>query len=100
MSLDAVLDAAARKNGGVLSFRDFSELALFAPEYGYYARKRERVGTAEGTDFYTSATMGAVFGKARLTCGKPKASLPKRKPFAWATPSKFRKKPSFLPTSS
>ena len=63
MGMDAVLDAAARKNGGVLSFRDFTELALFAPEHGYYARKRERVGTAEGTDFYTSATMGAVFGK-------------------------------------
>lgn len=63
MGIDALLTEKARERGGLLSFRDFSALALFAPEHGYYARKRERVGTAEGTDFYTSATMGDVFGK-------------------------------------
>lgn len=63
MGIDALLSAAARERGGVLSFRDFSEIALFAPEHGYYARPRERVGIAAGTDFYTSATMGEIFGK-------------------------------------
>lgn len=63
MGIDALLAAKAQECGGALSFRDFSAIALFAPEYGYYARKRKRVGTAEGTDFYTSATMGNVFGK-------------------------------------
>lgn len=63
MGIDALLNIAARERGGILSFRDFCEIALFATKYGYYARKRERVGTAAGTDFYTSATMGDVFGK-------------------------------------
>lgn len=53
-----LLDAAAAKNGGLLSFRDFSEIALFAPGCGYYARERERVGVAPGTDFYTASSLG------------------------------------------
>ncbi|MGN0835471.1 MAG: SAM-dependent methyltransferase [Candidatus Spyradosoma sp.] len=58
-----LLDAAAAKNGGLLSFRDFSEIALFAPGCGYYARERERVGVAPGTDFYTASSAGGeVFG--------------------------------------
>lgn len=58
-----LLDAAAAKNGGPLSFRDFSEIALFAPGCGYYARERERVGVAPGTDFYTASSLGGeVFG--------------------------------------
>lgn len=63
MGIDVLLATAARKRGGILSFRDFSEIALFAPRCGYYAQSRARVGTATGTDFYTASTLGDVFGK-------------------------------------
>lgn len=68
--LDALLQSEAGKNGGLLSFRDFSEIALFAPERGYYTRQKSRVGTDEGTDFYTSASTGKVFGKLVLEAAK------------------------------
>lgn len=63
MEIDALLTAAARENAGMLSFRDFSGIALFSPGSGYYTRPQRRVGTAEGTDFYTSSTIGDVFGR-------------------------------------
>src|ERR1041384_6012603 len=42
-----------------LSFRDFVEVALYHPEFGYYTRGRERVGK-EG-DFVTSPTLSPLF---------------------------------------
>lgn len=57
------LRSRARLGGGKMSFRDFSETALFDPRFGYYRRARERVGRAAGTDFYTAASLGSVFGK-------------------------------------
>lgn len=58
-----LLRARAVRNGGKMSFRDFSEIALFAPRFGYYRKTRERVGRGEGTDFYTAASLGDIFGK-------------------------------------
>jgi SAM-dependent MidA family methyltransferase len=46
---------------GRLSFEDFMELALYHPEYGYYASGEERIGR-EG-DFYTSPFVHASFGR-------------------------------------
>jgi len=51
---------------GTLRFDRFVELALYHPELGYYRRPRPRVGTGPGTDFYTSATSGPVFGEMIL----------------------------------
>ncbi len=47
---------------GPVSFADFMEIALFDPEAGYYAARRERVGKGAGTDFYTASTFAGVFG--------------------------------------
>lgn len=68
--LESALQTAAGKNGGVLSFRDFSQIALFEPGCGYYTRPSARVGTAEGTDFYTAASMGNVFGKLVISAAE------------------------------
>lgn len=51
---------------GVLRFDAFVELALYHPEVGYYRRAQPRVGYRPGTDFFTSATSGKVFGE--LVC--------------------------------
>lgn len=68
--LEALLQSEAGKNGGLLSFRDFSKIALFAPECGYYTRPKNRVGIGAETDFYTSASTGNVFGKLVLEAAK------------------------------
>ncbi len=44
------------------SFAEFMDLALYDPELGYYRRDRRRVGLDGRTDFYTSTSMGEVFG--------------------------------------
>lgn len=68
--LEAALLAEAAKNRGLLSFRDFTRIALFAPECGYYTRSATRVGIGAGTDFYTSASMGNVFGKLVISAAE------------------------------
>jgi SAM-dependent MidA family methyltransferase len=58
--------AAFRSRAGgsdTLAFAAFMDLALFHPELGYYRRDRTRVGRAEGTDFYTATSSGAMFGE-------------------------------------
>lgn len=58
--------AAFRERAGptdTLTFARFMELALYHPELGYYRRAKNRVGYAEGSDFYTASSSGAVFGE-------------------------------------
>lgn len=62
-NIHEILRSRAAQNGGKMSFRDFSEIALFDPEFGYYRRARERVGRNAGTDFYTAESLGGIFGK-------------------------------------
>lgn len=45
-----------------MTFARFMALALYDPKVGYYRRARVRVGYGPGTDFYTAATSGTVFG--------------------------------------
>ncbi len=47
--------------GGAIPFRRFMELALYHPEYGYYASGRARIGK-EG-DFFTSVSVGRIYGR-------------------------------------
>ena len=46
----------------VLNYRDFIQIALYDQEHGYYRRNRQRVGRNQESDFYTSQSLGAVFG--------------------------------------
>lgn len=49
------------KQDGPISFRDFMEIALYYPEFGYYMSEKNRIGK-EG-DFYTSPNVTLVFGE-------------------------------------
>ena len=46
---------------GVISFARFMELALYCPDCGYYEKENDRVG--QRGDFYTSVSVGTVFGE-------------------------------------
>jgi SAM-dependent MidA family methyltransferase len=47
--------------GGVLPFSRFMELALYCPKLGYYETKTDSIGRRG--DFYTSASVGELFGQ-------------------------------------
>jgi SAM-dependent MidA family methyltransferase len=47
---------------GDLSFRDFVELALYHPQFGYYARSENPVG--KGADYVTAPVLSPVFSFA------------------------------------
>jgi SAM-dependent MidA family methyltransferase len=47
---------------GPLSFRDFVEIALYHPEFGYYLRGEKPVG--KGGDYVTAPTLSPVFSYA------------------------------------
>ncbi len=51
---------------GTLSFCQYSQIALYDPEHGYYCRQRQRVGRSAEADFYTAASLGGVFGELLL----------------------------------
>lgn len=53
-----------------LNYKDFIHLALYDPEFGYYIRDIDRVGRSEETDFYTSQSIGPMFGALILTAVK------------------------------
>ncbi len=50
---------------GVVSFRDFTDAALYTPGVGYYAKDNPtRVARSPAADFYTSSSLGGgVFGR-------------------------------------
>ncbi|MFN7138989.1 MAG: class I SAM-dependent methyltransferase [Limisphaerales bacterium] len=58
MNLEQTIVREIEKTG-FISFARFMELALYAPDLGYY-ETRERVG--RGGDFYTSVSVGNLFG--------------------------------------
>ena len=53
---------SAAGDKGVLNYRDFIQYALYDSECGYYCRDTQRVGRNEDSDFYTSQSLGKVFG--------------------------------------
>ncbi|MBL4576362.1 MAG: SAM-dependent methyltransferase [Opitutaceae bacterium] len=61
LSLFSRLFAEKADKTGCLSFADFMELSLYAPQIGYYVRKKLRVGRQSETDFYTSSSLDTVF---------------------------------------
>jgi SAM-dependent MidA family methyltransferase len=46
---------------GPIPFARFMELALYCPEYGFYEKEGDNPG--RGGDFYTSVSVGSVFGE-------------------------------------
>ncbi|MEM8868272.1 MAG: SAM-dependent methyltransferase [Verrucomicrobiota bacterium] len=66
------LPAAIRQalEAGPISYRDFIQLALYAPETGYYTRQRERVGREAQRDFYTAESLGKVFANLVTTAAE------------------------------
>ena len=44
-----------------ISFYDYMESALYDPQFGYYSRPVEKIG--KQGDFYTSSSVGSVFGE-------------------------------------
>lgn len=59
--VDEIKIAIEKNNRNSISFYTFMQLALYHDEYGYYSRPKQKIGK-EG-DFYTSASVGDVFGE-------------------------------------
>ena len=59
--LEKLESLAAGKCG--LTYAQFIATALYDPQFGYYSRTRARVGKSADTDFYTSTSLGPLFGK-------------------------------------
>jgi SAM-dependent MidA family methyltransferase len=60
-SRPAISVSDAIRERGPLTVAAFMELALYDPEFGYYARSAQRSGRAG--DFFTSVDVGALFGE-------------------------------------
>lgn len=58
--LDDIIKAEIALRGAI-PFARFMELALYCPEYGFYERESDTVG--RGGDFYTSVSVGSLFGE-------------------------------------
>jgi SAM-dependent MidA family methyltransferase len=66
-----------------IRFRDYMQLCLYEPQYGYYMKERKKIGR-EG-DFYTSSHIGSVLGQALATFITKQASTrPNGAPFTIA----------------
>ncbi|MBF0466519.1 MAG: SAM-dependent methyltransferase [Nitrospirae bacterium] len=50
------------KQDGCISFRDFMDIALYAPEFGYYMNSNTEIG--RGGDFFTASNLHRAFGWA------------------------------------
>lgn len=48
---------------GPMAFARFMELALYHPEWGYYAREGAEARVGRGGDFFTSVAVGGLFGR-------------------------------------
>lgn len=59
---EALKQEASRSNG-VLTYAEFTKIALYQSEYGYYQKKHLRVGRNREADFYTAESLGAVFAE-------------------------------------
>ncbi len=59
--LETIKRKIDESNGGSISFYEYMNLALYEPTYGYYSRAKKKVG--KDGDFYTSSSVGPVFGE-------------------------------------
>src|SRR5688572_22395093 len=62
--MSEVLEATLRERiqtSGPIPFSEFMAQALYHPEHGYYSSGRAVIG--RGGDFYTSVSVGPIFGR-------------------------------------
>lgn len=52
---------------GPITYRDYIQHVLYAPDCGYYTRPKERVGRHSQKDFYTAESLGKVFAECVTT---------------------------------
>lgn len=48
-------------SAGAITFRDYMELCLYHPEWGYYMQARDKIG--KSGDFYTASNIGGILGE-------------------------------------
>lgn len=60
--LDKIIRAEIRA-AGPMRFDRFMELALYHSDFGYYAQIGKRTQTGRGGDFFTSVSVGPLFGR-------------------------------------
>lgn len=67
--MDTIIEALHAKadKRSHLSYRDFTQVALYHPTHGYYTQKKKRVGRNQETDFYTAESLGSVFKELILS---------------------------------
>ena len=65
--LDQIMGACSN---GPISYRDYIDIVLYADEFGYYKRDRQRVGHNQTTDFYTAESLGPVFAQLVTTAAE------------------------------
>lgn len=68
-SIYDVLQAHADKKG-VINYAQFTNIALYDPQFGYYALNKERVGRNSRADFYTASSLSPLFGELVRTAAK------------------------------
>jgi len=57
------LKQEAQPYGGILNYAQFTRVALYDPQCGYYNRQHQRVGRQPEADFYTAESLGPVFSR-------------------------------------
>lgn len=58
---EVLVEQIRRSPDGSIPFRAFMETALYHPRVGYYNREKAKIG--KSGDFYTSASVGSVYGE-------------------------------------
>ena len=58
---EIIMEMIRRNREAFMPYHQYIELALYHPKEGYYMREQTKIG--RGGDFYTTPSMGAVFGE-------------------------------------
>ncbi|UOO82164.1 class I SAM-dependent methyltransferase [Uruburuella testudinis] len=68
-ALQTLIAEEIRRQGNWIPFSRFMELALYAPQYGYYTGGAHKIGS--GGDFITAPTLSPLFGQTLARQLKP-----------------------------
>jgi SAM-dependent MidA family methyltransferase len=58
---EIIIERIKQSSEKAITFRDYMELCLYHPKFGYYCSEKEKVG--KKGDFYTSSSIGGLFGE-------------------------------------